>query len=89
MSDLPDMTNISNYPVLVLSTSKEAGEKYAEVLRLDNYRICTKLLDTQGIRYRGVIVSPAYLARVVQTFDQTLDAFWASEQSQQYEQERG
>jgi hypothetical protein len=68
-------------PVLILAVSKEAGEKYAEVLRVPNYRVETEIQKIQGRPIRSVIVSPGYLEAARTAFYDKMDAYGAAMQT--------
>lgn len=61
---MSDESTSIEYPIVVLATSKEAGEAYCKVLGLSNYRVVTNQAHTQGIRMRAMVISPGFLSEL-------------------------
>lgn len=55
---------LENLPLVVVASSPGAGKEFAEVARLDNYRVVTDVNKAQGLRTRGVIITQGYWAKV-------------------------
>lgn len=62
--DIPRPVVVKEYPAIVLATSKRAGKTYAEMLGLKNYKIVMTREALEGIRTRGIVITPGYYERV-------------------------
>jgi hypothetical protein len=71
----------SDLPVLIIATSKEAGELYAKELQVPNYKIGIDVKDAQGWPIRSIIVSPAYFDAAREAYYDKLDAYFAGLQT--------
>lgn len=65
----------SDLPVLILATSKEAGELYAKELQVPNYEIELDKSKIQGRRVRSVIISPGYFEAAMNAFHDKMEAY--------------
>lgn len=55
-------------PILIVATSQRSGEQYARSLGLlYNYKIVSSVERTQGLRCRGVVITPGYFERAEET----------------------
>lgn len=65
----------SDLPVLILATSKEAGELYAKELQVPNYVIELDKSKIQGRRIRSIIISPGYFEAAMNAFYGQLESY--------------
>lgn len=63
------LTDRGEYPIIVVATSRTAGERYASTLRLENVKIVTSSLSAQGLRCRGIIYTPGYVEDLLSALD--------------------
>lgn len=52
-------------PVVILATDRRAGEKWARTVGIVNYIVVTSERDLQGLRIRGIVVTPGYFDRAI------------------------
>lgn len=56
--------DLEDLPLVVVASSPGAGREFAEVARLENYRVVTDVNKAQGLRTRGVIITQGYWEKV-------------------------
>jgi len=71
----------ADLPVLIIATSKEAGELYAKDLLVPNYKIATSVPEVQGWPIRSIIIAPAYLEAASNAYYDRLDTYFAGMQT--------
>lgn len=76
--DIPKPANVSEYPALVLATSKRAGRQYADMLGLKNYRVVREQYEIEGAKARAVVVTPAYYQKMEESRHYALNLFHAA-----------
>lgn len=68
----------SEYPIVVIASSKAAGARYADQLGISNYFVADTKQQTQGRRFRGIIITPQFL---IEGFSEFLAPFDSAMQS--------
>lgn len=72
------------WPLLVIATSEDRGEAYAKFLGLVNYKVHTEINKVQGMRVRGVVVTPEYIALNGHNHVAELELFYVAFQVSSY-----
>jgi len=76
----------SKYPIAILATTVRAGTKYAKALGIENYKVVTNKQMVEGLRYRTLVITPGYVAKLenwvfeaFRLFEETNRFAWAND----------
>ena len=62
--DIPKPVDIKQYPAVILATTLRSGKTYATMIGIENYRIVMSMYELEGIKTRGVVITPGYYDKV-------------------------